>query len=464
MLGSFIAGLEVQATQRSTQECLYIIYPRAEKDMDKWLQSTPNEFLISLGEDREDLDQHIYGAAMFGLASGLAWLHCEIDGHVGYHRDLKPKNVLLFREKTWKWKIADFGTANVKPVEDTGTKSWTTTSYWAPPEYFEEWYKGDQNGKTHGRSHDIYSLGCIFLLLATLIAHGWSDAGIPSFERRRLSGKPEQPTDDVRSDSVQGAFHDCGDAVTEWIQELEAHYRDNERLNAVLKVIREMLLPYENRISAWEVDVYLYEATEQWRLDMKASNPENPTMSKHAMVVRRLQKVAQESREIDMNMKVTPLSRAKEWERSDDFLLALKEKKWIDSSPQMSGDLKRRREMSGDPKRRQRGSAKLISTLPPDTSQKDPLFGYQNEFDEIALRFGNHNVVVLWGLGGIGCVADSKKWIAFECGLTTIANHVWHCSTHRSLPNPILLKESIRFGYQWQTVRPSVKGTRKLQR
>jgi serine/threonine protein kinase len=404
LLGSFISGLEIQGAGGAAQECLYIVYPRAETDMDKWLKSKPDQFLASIGEGQK-LDRHLY-SAMLGLASGMAWLHCEIDGQAGYHRDLKPPNVLLFRDREWTWKIADFGTANVKPIEDTGTKSLTSTKYWSPPEFFED--NGEQDNKTHGRPHDVYSLGCIFAVIATVIVHRWNDAGLPRFERRRCSRKPLDSPDEEQFENESGAFHKCEDAVLEWIQELEETYPDKEKLTAVLKVVKEMLLPYEKRISAWEVDVYLYEATEEWRSEIKDPVPGDLSMAKHDMVVKRLRAVAQESREIDLHKKRTPVSRARDWKRSNDFLLALEEKKWIESSPQMSEDLKRRRELP-------RGSVEIVSTLPPDTSKKDPIFGYQKEFDGIARGFGQHNIVVLWGLGGIGYVASSMERSSRQC-------------------------------------------------
>lgn len=54
-----------------------------------------------------------------GLADGLKFLHSEMDGIVCYHMDLKPDNILIFRDRTRGedreiWKISDFGMARVK--------------------------------------------------------------------------------------------------------------------------------------------------------------------------------------------------------------------------------------------------------------------------------------------------------------------------------------------------------------
>lgn len=55
-----------------------------------------------------------------GLAGGLSFLHQgidtpELDKLVCYHMDLKPDNILLFRERDrWIWKLSDFGMSCVK--------------------------------------------------------------------------------------------------------------------------------------------------------------------------------------------------------------------------------------------------------------------------------------------------------------------------------------------------------------
>lgn len=54
-----------------------------------------------------------------GLADGLKFLHSEMDGIVCYHMDLKPDNILIFRDRTRGndreiWKLSDFGMARVK--------------------------------------------------------------------------------------------------------------------------------------------------------------------------------------------------------------------------------------------------------------------------------------------------------------------------------------------------------------
>ena len=54
------------------------------------------EYISSL--NHEQYQEHLYRDALLGLAEGVAFIHREDhNGQVGYHRDLKPKNILLLR-------------------------------------------------------------------------------------------------------------------------------------------------------------------------------------------------------------------------------------------------------------------------------------------------------------------------------------------------------------------------------
>jgi len=140
-------------------------------------------------KDKDDLRRHIYYDTMLGLISGLAYIHREIDGEVGYHRDLKPSNILLFEKPKWVWKICDFGCSNLKPAGQTGTSNFVSTRYYAPPEFSVD---RDRAGcETHGRAHDVFSLGCVFLELATILKHGWILAGLEEFRKQRAESKLE---------------------------------------------------------------------------------------------------------------------------------------------------------------------------------------------------------------------------------------------------------------------------------
>ncbi|KAH8816032.1 kinase-like domain-containing protein [Xylogone sp. PMI_703] len=76
------------------------------------------------------------------------------------HRDLNPKNILLSPGRVY---LADFGIARViaKP-EDTITNGRCGTPWWYAPEVSNEM-------DHHMSPADIYSLGCIFLIVANII-------------------------------------------------------------------------------------------------------------------------------------------------------------------------------------------------------------------------------------------------------------------------------------------------------
>lgn len=76
------------------------------------------------------------------------------------HRDLKPKNILLSAGRVY---LADFGIArDVKECEDSITCGRYGTASWIAPEVYD---RQDH----HMSPADIFSLGCIFLNIATVL-------------------------------------------------------------------------------------------------------------------------------------------------------------------------------------------------------------------------------------------------------------------------------------------------------
>jgi serine/threonine protein kinase len=166
--------------------------------------------------------------ALPSLASALDHLHGGC-GHVILHNDIKPANVII-RSDTFQ--LADFGIASLKSVEDTKTDWHGGTYQYSPPEYF------NSHGKS-GRAVDIWSLGCVFAEVMTLIVHGWGVKIIEEFKSKRRDGpgtpKPGQ-TDMV--DDV--SFHNNMSEVREWLENLRTHV-PNARNDRAIDVIVSML-------------------------------------------------------------------------------------------------------------------------------------------------------------------------------------------------------------------------------
>lgn len=76
------------------------------------------------------------------------------------HRDLKPKNILLSPGRVY---LADFGIArDVKDSDNSITCGRYGTASWIAPEVYDGEYH-------HMSSADVFSLGCIFLNIATVL-------------------------------------------------------------------------------------------------------------------------------------------------------------------------------------------------------------------------------------------------------------------------------------------------------
>ena len=137
------------------------------------LNSRPKEFVK---------DANLYNA-LSGLASGLETLHrykSDILGTemIGYHHDLKPKNVLLTRGR---FVLSDFGLSKLKTGEDSRTPFKVGQGHYLAPEC-EDPDSGFSKGFI-SRASDVWSLGCIMLEVIVFMVGG-SDA-LSEFRKNR---------------------------------------------------------------------------------------------------------------------------------------------------------------------------------------------------------------------------------------------------------------------------------------
>ncbi|KAF2111530.1 kinase-like domain-containing protein [Lophiotrema nucula] len=309
LFASYTAGWEDPFTTTAQQEYLHMLFQFSSGgDMEAWLTSKEGPGPLAHGGfvHREIREQYVF-KAMHDLASGLAYIHREIDG--GMHI----------------WKISNFGKPNIIIDDGNGMKHTNDNEFgtyeYQPPEYFA----GPDAGydAKHGRPFDVYSLGCIFLELVTILLYGWVQEGLPEFERQREANTihecngPANKTPDI-------SFHNNRRAVESWIDHLErkaSHDRDSyDRVFQVLELIRDMLEERLFRLFAWEIDIEIYSMLH--------------TDASEAYMKMRLTQVAQHATQplTVLDNRHNPLQRVKEMGRPNWWLDILRSYGWTDSS------------------------------------------------------------------------------------------------------------------------------------
>jgi serine/threonine protein kinase len=132
----------------------FVMSPVADTDLSQFLAHMDS---LRLGKEKDD-----------GIAKLLGWPGCLIRA-LDYmhemrvkHRDIKPSNILIRGEMIY---FTDFGISKVVPEEFTtgtdGTFGPMTRSYVAPEALMDK--------SRRGRAMDIFSLGCVFLEMSTVI-------------------------------------------------------------------------------------------------------------------------------------------------------------------------------------------------------------------------------------------------------------------------------------------------------
>ncbi|KAK5687602.1 hypothetical protein LTS10_001742 [Elasticomyces elasticus] len=142
--------VKVVGSYTDSKEVGLIMLPVAEKNLATFLGET-----LSSGND---VDRRVRIRSYFGcIATALEYLHAQ-----GVrHKDIKPQNILVKERQVY---ITDFGTSyhRKEGTSDTteGTLKYFTRKYVAP-----ETALGSRN-----KSSDIWSLGCVYLEMCTVLA------------------------------------------------------------------------------------------------------------------------------------------------------------------------------------------------------------------------------------------------------------------------------------------------------
>ena len=237
---------------------LHLLFPWAEQDLKEWMneRSTPSNVRTLSREERQDF---LY-RCIYGLVSGLCYLHSEIEGSIATHHDLKPGNVLWVDGEL---KIADFGHSHLRSViEGSRTEgvSEVGTYEYQPPEYWND--DGSRSDKKPGRDLDIWALGCIIIELLVLIIYDWQSGELARFARERHDDQnsTRKKTERYLANDDY-SFHNSLEVVDAWYTVL---YKDRSsdrphRLAYVWKVAQEMqTLRPDDRKSMWESQMDLY--------------------------------------------------------------------------------------------------------------------------------------------------------------------------------------------------------------
>jgi serine/threonine protein kinase len=202
----------------------YLMFPYIDMDLECFFE-TKGRF----GEFRYDFT---FYSALRGLSSALSKthrLHLNQEDHqvgfeaIGYHHDLRPKNVLVSKDT---FILADFGLSDLKPADaqsQTPPKA-MLGDYLAPECWIEHIEREDV-----GRSIDVWAFGCLLADVATYMRKG--TAGIQEFARkRRTPGRLPRWEDSVfyRSDGY------VKDEVSAWLKALP---HDNSGRDLILPLV-----------------------------------------------------------------------------------------------------------------------------------------------------------------------------------------------------------------------------------
>ncbi|KAF2035538.1 kinase-like protein [Setomelanomma holmii] len=182
---------------------------------------------------------------MWGIAGALANIHNPRRERRGYHHDIKPHNMLVFKESANTIKFTDWGCASFDDYRGN-TASPTSGRHgmfpYLPPESF--------GGVPTSRPHDIWSLGCVFVELLV-----WFIEGIPQLD---------QFTRTVADANVPGGRYGCwylhtnGTSTRRSVLDIKLNHLeqvDGRKCAPLVKTIRRMFdVRPKHRINAGRLE------------------------------------------------------------------------------------------------------------------------------------------------------------------------------------------------------------------
>lgn len=173
-----------------TQMCHIVMYPAAKFDLAKYLRNITGLARSPHDEQQKERSQMLGDIRRFFscLCSALQYLHENLPGIKMKHKDIKPGNILVdqFRNVL----MTDFGISK-QYAQDEASDTFSTlgTHAYAAPEIIGA-------SKTGGLKIDHFSLGCVFMEMATVL----SGIGVQDIQKHFVvrwtsdSGEGEQST------------------------------------------------------------------------------------------------------------------------------------------------------------------------------------------------------------------------------------------------------------------------------
>ncbi|KAL6714754.1 hypothetical protein ACLMJK_008179 [Lecanora helva] len=237
---------------------LHLLFPWAEQDLKEWMndRSTPSNVRSLSHEEGQDF---LY-RCIYGLVSGVCYLHSEIEGSIATHHDLKPGNILWVDGEL---KIADFGHSHLRSVIEgsrTEGAAEVGTYEYQPPEFWND--DGSRSQTKPGRDLDIWAMACIIVELLVLVIYGWQNGELARFARERHDNRNSRRKKTERylaNDDY--SFHNSFEIVKAWSSALhkDQSFDRPQRLSKVLKVVKAMQnLDPKDRQYMWESQMDLY--------------------------------------------------------------------------------------------------------------------------------------------------------------------------------------------------------------